>query len=150
MGRIAVALDVPLRVLFDDRLNGSEETSSKTSSNLRGADETLTAEVVRKDRRKVMWSRRGGRETLLTPNVQRLLEVTLEDADPSDDVELLPHPGEELGYVLEGTFEVTIGDERFVLEAGDSIYLNASIPHAARVIGDTPGRAIWVATPPSF
>ena len=37
-----------------------------------------------------------------------------------------------------------------VLEAGDSIYFPSHLPHKFRLLGDNPGKTIWVNTPPSF
>ncbi|UCC67205.1 MAG: cupin domain-containing protein [Armatimonadota bacterium] len=47
------------------------------------------------------------------------------------------HPNcEEALYLLKGRLEHTIGDESVVLEAGDTIVLDAGIPHNATSIGD--------------
>ena len=43
-----------------------------------------------------------------------------------------------------------IGDEVVVLEEGDSIYIDSSIPHHWENIGEGDMRAIWAITPPSF
>jgi len=47
------------------------------------------------------------------------------------------HPNcEEALYLLRGKLEHTIGDETVVLEAGDTIVLDAGIPHNATNIGE--------------
>ena len=47
------------------------------------------------------------------------------------------HPNcEEALYLLQGRLEHTIGDESVTLEAGDTIVLDAGIPHNAASIGD--------------
>lgn len=43
----------------------------------------------------------------------------------------------EFKYVLKGKVEYTIGEEVFVMDAGDSIYFDATEPHNPRNIGDT-------------
>jgi transcriptional regulator with XRE-family HTH domain len=43
----------------------------------------------------------------------------------------LTYPGEEFVYVLEGEVEYTVGDEIFVMKAGDGLYFNATRPHGA-------------------
>ena len=58
------------------------------------------------------------------------------------------HKGEECGIILEGRLEVIHGDETYILEAGDSIYLDSSIPHTMRNIYDGRTIAIWVDSPP--
>ena len=39
------------------------------------------------------------------------------------------HHGEEFLFVLSGTVEFQVGDERFTLKKGDSIYFDSSVPH---------------------
>ncbi|GAB7220383.1 cupin domain-containing protein [Vibrio comitans] len=39
------------------------------------------------------------------------------------------HPHEQLTYVLSGKFEFTIGDEKSVVEAGDTMYKEPNIEH---------------------
>jgi quercetin dioxygenase-like cupin family protein len=64
--------------------------------------------------------------------------------------EFYSHEGEECGLVLEGKFKAVIGDQEIILEPGDSIYFDSSIPHRWQNIGDEDVKAIWAITPPSF
>jgi transcriptional regulator with XRE-family HTH domain len=59
------------------------------------------------------------------------------------------HPGEECGFVLKGQLTVTVGEESFVLEAGDSIHHHTLQPHSWRNEGDEECMVIWAASPPS-
>ena len=43
--------------------------------------------------------------------------------------ELVTHKGQEFNYVLEGQVTVVIGQKKKVLNAGDSIYFDATVPH---------------------
>jgi mannose-6-phosphate isomerase-like protein (cupin superfamily) len=45
------------------------------------------------------------------------------------------HRGEEFLFVLSGTIEFQVGDERFTLRKGDSVYFDASVPHRGRSRG---------------
>lgn len=56
-----------------------------------------------------------------------LLIVRPEDVDPKKRFE---HPGEEWIYVLEGQLEYAVGDEIFSMGPGDSLYFEATRPHA--------------------
>jgi len=47
------------------------------------------------------------------------------------------HPEEQFGYILKGGFEITIGDEKVVLGAGDSYFIPANVSHKFKIIGDT-------------
>lgn len=74
--------------------------------------------------------------------IMQPLEVTI---SPSDDpAKLVTHTGQEFNLVLEGTLMVVWGDRQFVLNPGDSIYFNPSIPHGQRCIGDVPARFVTI------
>jgi len=53
------------------------------------------------------------------------------------------HSGYEWGYVISGVLEVIIGFDRYVLQPGDAVSLDSSIPHRLANNGDTPVHAIW-------
>ena len=48
-----------------------------------------------------------------------------------------------MGYVLSGRLQVRIGFDEYVLEPGDAISIDSSIPHRLATIGDEPVEAIW-------
>jgi quercetin dioxygenase-like cupin family protein len=48
----------------------------------------------------------------------------------------LGHTGEELVYVIRGALAMTIADERYVLEQGDTIVFDGRDPHAYEGLGD--------------
>ncbi len=56
------------------------------------------------------------------------------------------HPEEQFGYLLQGGFEMTIGDETRRLAPGDSYFIPAGTPHSFRTIGVT--EAIDIFSPP--
>ena len=58
------------------------------------------------------------------------------------------HKGKELGIILEGRGEFSIGSETYKLKKGDSISFASDVPHLIRNIGKNPLKAIWVITPP--
>ena len=55
------------------------------------------------------------------------LLVTLSASD--DEPALITHSGQEFNYIVEGSVKVTVGDKQFVLNAGDSIYFDPTLPH---------------------
>ena len=75
------------------------------------------------------------------------LFVTIEAGGCSD---AYSHDGEEFGTVLKGTLELTVGDETFLMEEGDSVYFNSQIKHHWRNNGSAKTIALWITTPPSF
>ena len=58
------------------------------------------------------------------------------------------YPGEEFGFILKGQLTVTVGEETFVLKAGDSIHYQTLQPHSWRNEGDGECIAIWAVSPP--
>ena len=56
---------------------------------------------------------------------------------------LVSHSGFEYGYVLQGTLEVTIGSEVFILSEGESLGFDSNIPHVLRNIGSIEFQGLW-------
>lgn len=57
---------------------------------------------------------------------------------------LVRHNGREFGLVLTGRLGVTVGFESFILEPGDSIFFESTIPHRLHNEGDEAVAAVWV------
>ncbi|MCP4356624.1 MAG: cupin domain-containing protein [Chloroflexi bacterium] len=112
-----------------------------------------TAQVVPADRRKILiYPGTGIRNELLSPDLQRAIQMMRIVMPPGTDSGDTPfvHQGEECGIVLQGQLETLVGDERYVLGPGDTIYHDSTIPHRSRNIGDTDVIIIVAKTPPSF
>jgi transcriptional regulator with XRE-family HTH domain len=81
--------------------------------------------------------------TLSEPGIE-FLHVTYEVGGASSPPDAFQrHPGHEWGYVLSGRLQVRIGFEEYVLEPGDAISINSSIPHRLATLGEEPVQAIW-------
>ena len=53
------------------------------------------------------------------------------------------HPGEELGYIIEGTLELTVdGKPPVTLKAGDVFFVPAGIVHDGRNTGSGPAKVL--------
>ncbi len=74
------------------------------------------------------------------------LMLSLVEMEPHAVVEEHQHPHEQLGLMLEGQAEFTIGGERRVLSAGDMWRIPGGVPHRV-VAGDRPMRALDVFYP---
>lgn len=61
----------------------------------------------------------------------RNMEPFIVDIEPTEqsDYRLSTHEGEEFIFVLEGSIEINYGKDIFVLEKGDSIYLDSIVMH---------------------
>jgi transcriptional regulator with XRE-family HTH domain len=57
--------------------------------------------------------------------------------------QLAPFAGEEFVFVLAGKLTLSVGDEQFVLDAGDSIHYDALQPHCWRNEGSEASAVFW-------
>lgn len=87
-------------------------------------------------------------DNLFGRNLQMLHEIYQPNADTGRV--MLTHEGEEIGIVLEGRLEVTVGDQCKILGVGDAYHFKSDQPHRFKAVG--PNRCVVVSacTPPSF
>ena len=58
--------------------------------------------------------------------------------DPGMQIPLHVHENEdEVFKVIEGQMEITVGDKKTILKAGDLAFAPRNIPHSWKVVGDT-------------
>ncbi len=58
------------------------------------------------------------------------------------------HPGYEFGYVLEGVFEIQVGEKGPVtVQQGDSAIYQSSYPHRLLNPGDRTAKGLWIGLP---
>ncbi|MBB3147430.1 transcriptional regulator with XRE-family HTH domain [Phyllobacterium sp. 1468] len=62
----------------------------------------------------------------------------------------IQHAGEEVGYILAGEVELTVGEKHFQLTEGDAFVFNSDLPHSYRNTGNKRASIFWVNTPPTF
>ena len=65
----------------------------------------------------------------------------------ADRLSYFSHEGEEFIYLLEGTLEFRTENEQYVLNPGDSLYFESSIPHAYRALERKNAKALTVVYP---
>ncbi len=142
---IAGALDIGL----DELLNGGSGLSTETSG--QKVRPNLCATVVRASQRKTM--RPAGASViyeLLTPDLQRDIQFIMVRHIPGEKVLVYSHIGEESILCLDGKAKVTVADEVLILDPGDCISYDCSIPHSVTALGDAPCVIVSASTPPSF
>lgn len=108
--------------------------------------------IVRRAERKRFPERPGGRdisfyfESLDFAAVERKLNAYYAEFQPLPPGKARPHhhPGVEFLSVLRGKLEMRIGTEEHVLDSGDSIYFDSSVPHSYRRSSQKPCTAIVV------
>ena len=57
---------------------------------------------------------------------------------------------DETFQVLDGEYEWTVGDKKFIAKQGATIFAPRGIPHTYRYLGQKPGRLMCVITPSGF
>ena len=60
--------------------------------------------------------------------------------------EPITHTGHKLGYVLTGSIELELGEEKVRLNEGDSIFFEAIIPHLWKSVENRESGILWVVT----
>lgn len=104
--------------------------------------------VVHRDARASLQLWRSGIvKQLLTPggpaaNLNVYLVILAPGASTGD--EPYSHHGEEAGLVLEGRMRLTVGDETWTLEAGDSFRFESHRPHRFASASEGETRVVWV------
>ena len=75
----------------------------------------------------------------------KIMQPLLVTLDPSDEpAKLITHSGQEFNLVLEGVVIITLGSKEIVMNPGDSIYFNPTIPHGQRCGSDVKARFLTV------
>lgn len=63
---------------------------------------------------------------------------------------LITHAGEEVGFVLEGLIDLTVGETTLRIATGDSFFFSSEHPHGYINPGKTDAHILWVNTPATF
>lgn len=111
--------------------------------------------IVRRAQRKRFPERPDGRdisfyfESLDFAAVERKLNAYYAEFQPLPAGKARPHhhAGVEFLSVLRGKLELHVGPENYILESGDSIYFDSSLPHSYRRASAKPCSAIVVTVP---
>lgn len=132
--RMADALQVPMAALFQGP--------------------TPAGRVVRAgERPSLIHPKRKWRDFLLTPREARRLQVILSIIEPGEGSGGEPYShdsDEECVLVLKGRLELTVGEDTFQLQQGDSLVFESRVPHSNVNPGPDPAEVLWILTPPSY
>lgn len=132
--RIAIALEVPIALFF-------EETTPPNGI------------LVHKKSRKILKVPESNLVyQLLTPDLNRKIEFIWIEIEPGKQVEpvAFAHEGEECAVVIEGQLNLWISDTEYVMNAGDSISFDSTLPHSIANLGSKKVVLVTAITPPSF
>jgi transcriptional regulator with XRE-family HTH domain len=110
--------------------------------------------VVRKaSRRHLNFAGTGIREELLSPTLSGEMLMILTTFSPKAESDQQPRNrnGEEGGYIKSGELNLSIGDEVFKLEAGDSFTIGKDEMYSIKNPSTSKEtRVVWVICPPSY
>jgi len=138
--KIAVTLGISVAKLFveDDATQGPVTTLREGQRPVLRTDHRRAGDAV-------------SLETLLPSHLATLLEANIHHVPAGASSQgFLEHQGEEMGYVLEGELELTVGDQTVRVGRGDSFFFLSHIAHGYRNIGSSDARVLWINTPQSF
>ncbi len=132
---IAQALGVPMSLLFAHASAPADEQGY----------------IVRAGARRPMGSGEEGLiEELLSPDLTDDFEVVHSTFQPGSKLPTPTlRPTQELGYMLAGKLDLTIGGRRFTVTQGDSFRIRNELHEWANPY-DEPAIAIWVIAPPVY
>ena len=106
--------------------------------------------VVRKDERKPASRQKTGYtysfQALGFRRARKRMEPFILTYPPHQtEIPRYVHTTEEFLYILKGRLEFHYRGQRFLLEAGDSVYFDARMPHGGRAHGSRPAVALSIA-----
>ncbi len=137
------AIVTELNVSLDDVIRGKDyELGSQARPN-RGPEPT----VVHPEDRRAVDLASGVRWEQLTPDIEGGIDFMFTKYEvggaSTPDESLMRHHGREYGYVICGTMGIQIGFQEYVLNAGDSIAFDSTVPHRLFNKGPEPVHAVW-------
>lgn len=139
----------------EERTDDPEGSFAYPQRSLGGNQSTIrSSRVVRaKHRKKISYPGRPGFYELLTPDLNRQLEVLYARMEPgfkSGPEPIVDPPGEKCLVILRGRLLFTVAGDENLLEKGDSISYPADSPLSFKVLGEETVEMILVITPPGF
>jgi transcriptional regulator with XRE-family HTH domain len=134
--RIARALEIELAGLFAGPADHDDIVSRPGSRPVLNIDPLRRGEGIQYERLVPF-----GHGVLLEANIH-IIQPHGGREDP------IQHQGEELGLVLEGQLELTVGGRTYLARAQDSFFFSSVLGHSYRNPGPGVARVVWINTPP--
>ncbi len=167
--RLAKALDVSVWRLFKDedepeiQAIKAKYRDPLTQNNYQSSDQTdhdgqerknirQTKMVKKNMRRSIILPQSNIRYEMITPDLTCKMQILTMEAEPGTDSGdyRFEHVGEECCFLQSGRLEIEVGTEKYILEAGDSLYFSSEIPHRWVNIGEEKISILWITTPPTY
>lgn len=132
---LCAAIDLPMERLFEKPETTSDEIVVR-------AHERRILTLGEKRMRKELLTQKAG------SGLQGMIVVVEPGGSSGDDP--YTHDGEEIGHVLKGTLEITIGTTTYLLGPGDTFCFESPRPHKFRNPGRTETEVLWVVSQPFY
>ena len=116
------------------------------------APESERGYIVRRAHRALLnFSGSGISETMLSPNLSGQSLLIISEIQPGcSDPNTVTRPVEESGLVMEGSLELCIGQQTFLLHSGDSFVIPKHTPHRIGNPTEQLSKTLWIITPPNY
>jgi len=62
---------------------------------------------------------------------------------------MVEHPGQEFCFVNKGSVKMLLNNTEYLLNEGDSFYMNSNVSHEITNVFDGVSEVIWIVTPPN-
>ncbi len=88
----------------------------------------------------------------IVPNAQKNalepIKITIKPGGKSE--EIIPHDGEDFGYVLSGSADLVYGSETYRMKKGETFYVCCNENYHIENNGKNPCSLLWISSPPFF
>lgn len=130
LDRLRVALGVPLASFFETQDDQSAEEGT----------------ITRAGHRSTLSFKTGLTKELLSPPGHAEMEMLMLSLEVggSSGTDPWRRNGEKAGYVMQGRFELQIGEQVHVLEQGDAFQFDSRQPHWFRNLADSETKVVWI------
>lgn len=137
LNKIAMALDVDAAFLLGERLDKSKDTRISFTKKNQGKVVNIMTSLSEGSLYGYVY------EALASDKPGRNMEPYI--IEPSFDEEaIFQHEGEEFMYVLEGRHELIYDEKKHIMEEGDCVYFDASVPHTGKSLGKKKAKLLAV------
>ncbi len=137
LNRIAMALGVDSAFLLGERLNISEDTRLSFTKKNQGK----IVDIVRTLSEGSLYG--YSYEALAVDKPGKNMQPFI--IEPAfDEKAIFQHEGEEFMYVLEGKHELIYDGKEYIMEEGDCVYFDSTVPHTGKSLGKKKARLLAV------
>jgi transcriptional regulator with XRE-family HTH domain len=137
LNKIAVALNVDAAFLLGERLDKSKDTRVSFTKKNEGKSVNIMSSLAEGSLYGYVY------EALASDKPGKNMEPYIIEPSFEEDA-VFQHDGEEFMYVLEGKHLFIYDGQEFIMEEGDCIYFDASVPHTGRSLGNKKAKLLTV------